>query len=97
MWCRFLFRVVWRSGRQFAKVCRDLLYLVYQKSHLNEFDVPEVWIPMYVGVRDNDTRPCFLVLEAAYDSNVILAQNPVEHVVRLFEIRALHGDSAKLD
>lgn len=52
---------------------------------------------MYVGVRDNDTRPCFLVLEAAYDSNVILAQNPVEHVVRLFEIRALHGDSAKLD
>lgn len=52
---------------------------------------------MYVSVRYNDTRACFLVLEATYDSDVILAKNPVEHVVRLLEIWALHGDSTKLD
>ena len=52
---------------------------------------------MNVSVGHNEARACFFVLETTYDSDVILAKNPVEHVIRLLEVWALHGYGAKLD
>lgn len=51
---------------------------------------------MYVGVGYDQAGARLLVLERANDSDVVLPQYPIEHVVGLLEIRPLHGNSTVL-
>ena len=52
---------------------------------------------MDMRVYDNETSASLLVLEEADNSDMVLAEDAVEHVVGLLEIGSLHGDGAILD
>ena len=51
---------------------------------------------MDMRVYDNETSASLLVLEEADNSDMVLAEDAVEHVVGLLEVSALHGDRAVL-
>ena len=52
---------------------------------------------MDVGVGDDEPGPRLLVLHQADDSNIVLAEYAVEHVVCLLEVLPLHGHRTEFD
>ena len=52
---------------------------------------------MNVRIGNDNASPALLVFKETYGSDMILAQNAVEHIIRLLKVWSLHRDSAKFD
>jgi hypothetical protein len=83
--------------RQLSKVVRDLVQLVHEHRDLHQFDVPELGVPVDVGVGDDQAGSGGAVLEEGDDGDVVLGHDAVEHVLRLLEVRTAEGDLVELD
>lgn len=64
---------------------------------MNEFDIPEIWVPINMQIRDDEPCTCGTLLEKGNNCNIISLKDTVEHVVRLVKILSLDRDGAELD
>lgn len=83
----------WKLG----EIIGNLAQLVHEHGDLNQLDVAELVVPSEMGVGDDEASSRFAVLQQSNDSDVVLGHDPVEHVLRLFEIGTAHGDLVELD
>jgi hypothetical protein len=80
-----------------SKVVANLVQLVHEHRDLHQLDVAELGVPSDVRVGDDEAGPRVAVLEERDDGDVVLRHDPVEHVLRLLEVRSAHRDLVELD